>query len=141
MGYDVWLSKRIYYVCLILSGIAFSGVIVLYVMHLSILDLNPTPCAFHELCEMYCPGCGGTRAVDALLHGHLLQSIYYHPVVPYVVVWMGCYLCSHTLSVCTGGRIRAMLFRPIYLYVCMGLLLLQWFGKNLVLLVFDYPIL
>lgn len=30
------------------------------------------PCAFHMLTGLYCPGCGGTRAVRALMHGRLL---------------------------------------------------------------------
>lgn len=30
---------------------------------------------------MYCPACGGTRAFLYLLHGQLLHSLYYHPVI------------------------------------------------------------
>ena len=32
------------------------------------------PCSFKELTHLYCPGCGGTRAVWYLLHGDLLAS-------------------------------------------------------------------
>lgn len=28
------------------------------------------PCPFHALTHLYCPGCGTTRALHALLHGH-----------------------------------------------------------------------
>ena len=33
------------------------------------------PCVFHELTGLYCPGCGNTRALSALLHGHLGESL------------------------------------------------------------------
>ena len=41
------------------------------------------PCAFHMLTGLYCPGCGGTRAVRALMHGRLLLSLRLHPFVCY----------------------------------------------------------
>jgi hypothetical protein len=33
-------------------------------------------CLFHVLTGFYCPGCGGTRAVYQLLHGHLLRALH-----------------------------------------------------------------
>lgn len=41
------------------------------------------PCAFHSLTGLYCPGCGGTRAVRELLYGDLRMSFQYHPLVLY----------------------------------------------------------
>ena len=43
-------------------------------------------CLFHELTGLYCPGCGGTRAVWALLHGKFWLSFCYHPLVLYAAV-------------------------------------------------------
>lgn len=47
--------------------------------------LTLPPCLFHQLCGYYCPGCGGTRAFRALLHGHILTAFCFHPFVPYAV--------------------------------------------------------
>lgn len=32
-------------------------------------------CVFHELSGLQCPGCGGTRAMHALLHGDVAAAI------------------------------------------------------------------
>ena len=39
------------------------------------------PCLFQLMTGLYCPGCGGTRAVKALLAGHPVLSFLYHPLV------------------------------------------------------------
>ena len=33
-------------------------------------------CMFHQLTGLYCPGCGATRALSALLHGDLKSSLH-----------------------------------------------------------------
>ncbi|WP_097003461.1 MULTISPECIES: DUF2752 domain-containing protein [Lacrimispora] len=43
-------------------------------------------CIFHSLTGLYCPGCGGTRAVRTLLQGDLRMSVQYHPLVLYTVL-------------------------------------------------------
>ena len=42
------------------------------------------PCLFHLTTGLYCPACGGTRAVRALLRGNLKMSFQYHPIVLYM---------------------------------------------------------
>lgn len=37
-------------------------------------------CFVREYLHIYCPGCGGTRAIIELLHFHILESIYMNPV-------------------------------------------------------------
>jgi Protein of unknown function (DUF2752) len=32
-------------------------------------------CPIHELFHLQCPGCGATRAVAALLHGHFIEAM------------------------------------------------------------------
>jgi hypothetical protein len=43
--------------------------------------LPDPPCTFYYLTHLYCPGCGGTRALMLLLNGHPLMSLRYNPAV------------------------------------------------------------
>ncbi|MDR4007522.1 MAG: DUF2752 domain-containing protein, partial [Ruminococcus sp.] len=37
--------------------------------------LSLPPCYIHQFTGLYCPGCGATRAVYALVHGDILLSL------------------------------------------------------------------
>lgn len=128
--YLLRLSRRCYYVCLAICAVGLIIYLVLHKLDISITQLNPSPCVLYTFFGIYCPGCGGTRAIEYLLQGDFLSSFIYHPVVPYTAVLMGCYLVSHTLSIMTKGKIKAMLFRPIYLYIMLAVIVLQWIVKN-----------
>lgn len=70
----------------------------------SILEYMP-PCILHHFTGLYCPGCGGTRAALALLHGQLLKSLYYHPLVLYAAVCFAWYLLKQGVKALSGGKI------------------------------------
>ena len=38
-------------------------------------------CPFYALTHYYCPGCGATRAVAELLHGHVAAALYFNAAV------------------------------------------------------------
>lgn len=46
--------------------------------------LEKNICPFHALTGLYCPGCGGTRAFYAFIHGHFIQSFCLNPAVDYM---------------------------------------------------------
>lgn len=68
---------------IIVNGIV--GVLVLFVfvsMVLQRLDVIPNmPCLVHDWFRIYCPGCGGTRAIFALLKGHIVESLCSNPAI------------------------------------------------------------
>jgi membrane-bound acyltransferase YfiQ involved in biofilm formation len=47
----------------------------------------PTTSSFYPRCpvftwlHLYCPGCGGTRALAALLHGRLIEAMHWNAMV------------------------------------------------------------
>ncbi len=59
------------------------------------------PCLFHFFTGLYCPGCGGTRAVKFLIQGDIARSVQFHPLVVYtaavVLVELGSYALSRAL--------------------------------------------
>lgn len=94
-------------------------------------------CIFRKNWGIYCPGCGGTRAVIAFLHGHFLESLRYHPVVMYTVFLFGWFMLSHTLVKLHVPFVRGMKFRIWHMYgavVVIGVncifrnILKLWFG-------------
>ena len=59
----------------------------------------PMPvCSFYRLTGWYCPGCGGLRAVHAMLHGRWAQAWAYNPLVVLLTPWVGYGLVLWTLS-------------------------------------------
>lgn len=64
----------------------FIFIIVLVVMAILVLSERiAIPCIFHKITGLYCPGCGITRAIKALLRGDLYSS-FRNNILLYVVV-------------------------------------------------------
>ncbi len=60
---------------LIVAGVAFAGAgAVVYFFNPSTHGFYPI-CLFHQLTGLNCPGCGGTRAAYALLHGNFALAL------------------------------------------------------------------
>ena len=38
-------------------------------------------CPFYRYLHLYCPGCGATRALSALLHGRVAEAMHYNPLM------------------------------------------------------------
>ena len=134
--YNIRLSRRCYYVCLGIIAAAIIVGCVLMLLEIPITKLDKTPCVWITYLGVYCPGCGGTRAVEALMQGEFLQSFLYHPVVLYTAGMMGGYVSSHALNIFTGGRVKALLFHGWYLYLMLAIIIVQWLVKNVLKLVF-----
>ena len=93
------------------------------------------PCVLSSVVGIYCPGCGGTRAVIALLHGHFLLSVWYHPLVLYSVVIAGGFMITQSLNRFGFQWIRGWRFHPWYLYGAVILIGCNFLIKNMLRLV------
>lgn len=98
-------------------------------------------CVFKNFFHLYCPGCGGTHALYALLHLHPLESFLYHPLVIYIVFFccffyikIGVALKRHHGE--TDVQIPVILF-----YIAFILVIAFFILRNVLLVRFglDYP--
>lgn len=55
-------------------------------------------CPFFSLTHQYCPGCGTTRALSELLHGHFSAALHFNALatllVPFAVVYLAMMYCA-----------------------------------------------
>ena len=115
--------------------LGFAGMfLVVWTLWGDVLKAYAPPCFFRLFTGFYCPGCGGTRAVYALLRGEILTSFLYHAFVPYTAVVGGWFMISQTIERCSKGRIAiGMKYRDIYLWIAIGLVVVQFLVKNILL--------
>ena len=106
------------------------------------LSTYQIPCVFHQITGYYCPGCGGTRAVKSLLHGQLLRSFCYHPVVIYGTVLYLIYMITQTLKRVTRGKFKWVLnYHDYWLWTGLVIMLVNWLLKNAFLLFLNVDLL
>lgn len=93
-------------------------------------------CVFQRLFGIYCPGCGGTRAVFALLRGDILLSLYYHPLVPYAVFGFDLFLLDHVLERLRVPGVKGFRFHAWPLYLAIVILIVNCVARNILKLCF-----
>ena len=88
------------------------------------------PCVFQELTGLYCPGCGGTRAVKALMKGNVITSFLYHPLVIYVVLVAAVFAFSYIIYAKTKNPKFRLHFDNKYAYIGIGIIVINFVIKN-----------
>ena len=124
---------------LYLTGWIFllTGSIGIYLyLHIVLPNLQGYTCMVYRLFGFYCPGCGGTRAVSALLAGHPLLATWYHPLVTYTIVIFGGFMLTQTLARLHIGGIKGWKFHEWHLYAAVAIMIGNFILKNIWLLGF-----
>lgn len=126
---------------LVLTGAALAGIglCYLYFVLVPYFPILAPGCSMSRILHLYCPGCGGTRAVAALLQGDLLTSLQSNPIV----LWLLFLAAVQYLR-----AIRALIRRdpdacrlPNWMWISVIVFLLLFFVvRNLLLVcgVYDY---
>jgi len=89
-------------------------------------------CAFHAMTGWQCPGCGGLRAMHALLHGHWREAWGFHPLL---VLGLGVGLMLAPVVLAESITGRRWLPRPRgvwWIWCVLGGILISGLGRNLI---------
>lgn len=135
MQTDKKLDKYFYITGWIVIALITVLVMIVMINGIGILHKMP-PCAFNKVTGLYCPGCGGTRATIALFRGQIIRSFRFHPFVLYGFVVGGWFMISQTIQRISKDRIKiGMHFRPVYLWIALAIVLINWLVKNAFILI------
>lgn len=129
------LEEQLYLIGLVF--LVVGGATVFIYLKIYLPNASPVPCVLHRFTGLYCPGCGGTRAVNALLEGHLLQSLWYHPLVLYTVVIFGGFMLTQTLERIPFCHCKGWRFHEWHLYGALVIIVINCILKNVLLIGFQ----
>lgn len=88
-------------------------------------------CMASDVIGYYCPGCGGTRAIYALIKGDVIHALWYHPLVPYCAfIYLG-YLITNWLEWFEVKFIKGWKFHNWYIWVGLSILGINFIVKNI----------
>lgn len=90
---------------------AAGGAVFLYLYLLRVRDV-PFICFFSRITHLYCPGCGCTRALEALLRFDIGGALAAHAFVPFACALLLYYEVAFTLAACGKISLRAVSSRP-----------------------------
>ncbi len=87
-------------------------------------DIFPD-CVIYSIFHLYCPSCGNTRSVTALLHGDILTSLRFN-IVPILLLILSL-LAYVELATYSFGKQVKLLPRSLAFYLILIFLLLLYF--------------
>ena len=90
---------------------------------------NLPKCFFHELTDLYCPGCGVQRSLHALLNGHVITAIDYNLMfILFLPVMIYCILAF------TWGKKHAassFIYKPVFSFTVVIVVVSFWVLRNI----------
>lgn len=105
-----------------------------------LFQLGIGQCFIYDAFGIYCPGCGGTRALIAFLEGNWVESFCYHPVILVAFIIYAFFMASCIANLLTKGRIPFYKIGYKTLLLVLFVILIQWAIKVFLQLNYGYVI-
>jgi hypothetical protein len=87
-------------------------------------------CIFRLLTGFTCPGCGSTRAMHQLLHGHVLAAFMLNPLFLMAIPFLLFALLRYSVVVMRGGVPRQNTLPAPYIYGLFVVVVSFWIFRN-----------
>ena len=88
------------------------------------------PCLFRALTGLTCPGCGSTRAMHQILHGHFAAAFMLNPLFLLAIPFLLYALIRYSASVMRGEIPRPNSLPPSYIYALFVIVVSFWVFRN-----------
>jgi uncharacterized protein DUF2752 len=88
------------------------------------------PCPFRVITGLTCPGCGSTRALHQLLHGHLTAAFALNPLFVIAIPFLFYALFRHTAFAFQGKIPQPNALPAAYIYLIFVVILSFWIFRN-----------
>lgn len=114
------------YICVFIGTLIIVFSVTFYIIYLNKFIKIPE-CAVYKTFGIYCPGCGGTRAVYSLYRGEILKSVFYNPIILYIIIVDFWYLITEGIAKIIKKENKFFVKNiKIYLYLALIILVINW---------------
>jgi hypothetical protein len=88
------------------------------------------PCLFRALTGLTCPGCGSTRAMHQIVHGHFAAAFMLNPLFLLAIPFLLYALIRYSVSVMRGEIPRGNRLPASYIYALFAIVVSFWIFRN-----------
>ena len=88
------------------------------------------PCPFRLLTGFTCPGCGSTRAMHEILHGHFATAFMLNPLLLLAIPFLLFALIRYSVIVMRGGVPRPNALPAPFIYALFIIIVSFWVFRN-----------
>jgi uncharacterized protein DUF2752 len=109
--------------------LSIAGAVYLFVFDPGRTGFFP-PCVFRLITGMQCPGCGSTRALHEITHGHLKAAFMLNPLLLLASPFLIYAFLRYSTIVMRGGVPRKNALPAPYIYAIFFIVLGFWIFRN-----------
>ncbi|ADL53557.1 hypothetical protein Clocel_3891 [Clostridium cellulovorans 743B] len=117
-------------ITIIVLVIICCGAVLLYKFNPSKVNIFP-PCLFKKITGFYCPGCGSTRAIHALLNLNIWQAFRYNMLMVTLLPYMVYEMTAIILKILFNKEIPRIPMNGKVIYALLITIILYWLFRNI----------
>ena len=122
-----WLYRRASVIAI--WALLIAGSVYLYVFEPGKTGFFPV-CLFRLFTGLNCPGCGSTRAMHQILHGHFVAAFMLNPLFLLALPFLLLALIRYSVIVMRGGMPRPNAMTASVLYALLVIIVSFWIFRN-----------